>query len=326
MSATPATRFRTAKKVLLLGADRVGDMLFSTPAIKMLHDVRPDLTMDVIVFSNAAKQVMLHNPAIGRIHVSPNRWRISRIGRQYDMTVAVYDGKKALRCARYLDNVFLYSRKAERIPMKMHPAFFVQHLLDEPELPIPEYYQLHPQQHHFVYVKRLLEKKGVDLERDLLVCCHMGCLRVAKRGARFFKAKNVAGVTKSWAFDNFTSLAEQLQQLRPDIKLVLTGTRGEKRIARKYLRDRPNIVDLIGQTSVLDLAALMKYCDKLLSADTGPLHIACAMDTPVVALFGKSDPAIYGPLPLTPYHRVIRKSKNVDDITVAEVREALLQE
>jgi len=70
----------------------------------------------------------------------------------------------------------------------------------------------------------------------------------------------------------------------------------------------------------------MKYCDKLLSADTGPLHIACAMDTPVVALFGKSDPAIYGPLPLTPYHRVIRKSKNVDDITVAEVREALLQE
>jgi ADP-heptose:LPS heptosyltransferase len=69
----------------------------------------------------------------------------------------------------------------------------------------------------------------------------------------------------------------------------------------------------------------MCFSDQLLSADTGPLHIACAMDTPVVALFGKSDPAIYGPSPAAPYHRVIRRSDNVDDITVDDVREALLQ-
>lgn len=326
MNTTPTVCFRTAQRVLLLGADRVGDMLFSTPAIKMLHEVRPDLKMDIIVFSNAAKQVLLHNPAIDTIYVSPNRLQARRMAKRYDMTVAVYDGKKALRCAAYLNNVFLYTRKPQRIPMKMHPAAFIRELLDQPELPIPDYYQLHPQQQHFAYVKRLLEQNGVDLGSDRLVCCHMGCLRVAKRGARLLKAKNEAGNTKSWAFSNFSELAAQLQQTRPDIKLILTGTKGERRIARKYLRNRPNIVDLIGQTSVLDLAALMKFCDKLLSADTGPLHIACAMDTPVVALFGKSDPAIYGPLPLTPFHRVIRKSHNVDDISVDEVRTALLHE
>ncbi len=324
MSQSNNITFYNAEKVLLLGADRVGDMLFSTPAIAMLHAVRPGITMDIIVFSPAAKEVLLHNPAIGTIHVSPHRWALKRLAKQYDLTIAVYDGKKALRSIPHLTNVHHYLRESKPIAMKMHPASFLQRLLERPDLKVPDFYQLHPQPEHEAKVRHLLEQQGVDWHRDRLIGCHMGSLRVAKRGARwFFRSKSMAGVAKTWDFQNYARLAEQLQQRYPEVKLVLTGTKGELAIAEKFLLHQPNVINLIGQTSLLEMAALMKYCEQFLTADTGPLHVACAMDIPLVALYGKTDPSIYGPLPHAPHRRVLRNSSDVNDITVDQVINAL---
>jgi len=52
------------------------------------------------------------------------------------------------------------------------------------------------------------------------------------------------------------------------------------------------------------LCAALKCCDALLTNDTGPMHLAAAVGTPVVAVFGPSDPRRYGPL--GEGHRVLR--------------------
>ena len=315
-----------ATKILLLGAGRVGDMLFATPAIKMLRDIKPEAQIDVIVFSPFSQEVMAYNPAIDNIYVSPNRWRIKRLAADYDIAVAVHESREIQHTARYLHNTQLYNRDAMGVPMhmKMFPVNFLRHLLKCPNLPYPESYLLFPQPKHFSRMRNLLVDLGAKSGHDALICCHMGCKRVAQRGSRWFKGKNIAGDTKCWEFGNYARLAQRLAEQRPDIKLVLTGTRGEQRIAKEYLSGLPNIIDIIGQTSVLDLAALMTLCQMFLSANTGPLHIACATEIPLVTLIGKHDPAVYGPSPPAPHRVVLRKSNSVDDISVDDVYTAIL--
>ncbi len=312
-----------ANKILLLGAGRMGDMLFATPAIKMLRDFKPKAQIDLIVFSELSRETVAYNPAINNIFVSPNRWKAKQLGKQYDIAVAVHQSREIQGIAKYLHNPKLYKRDSGRMHMKMFPISFVRNLLDKPDLPYPESYELFPQPEHFTRMKDLLVERGVDFEQDTLICCHMGCKRVAQRGARWFKGKNIAGDTKCWEFGNYAHLAERLSKEYPNVKLVLTGTQGEQRIAKEYLSDLANIIDIIGQTSVLELAALMTLCQKFLSANTGPLHIACTTDIPLVTLIGKHDPAVYGPSPQAPHRIVLRNSDSVDDISVDDVHDAL---
>ena len=312
-----------ADKILLLGAGRMGDMLFATPAIKMLRDFRPKAQIDLIVFSELSRETVAYNPAINNIFVSPNRWQAKQLGKQYDIAVAVHQSREILGIAKYLHNPKLYKRDSGRMHMKMFPISFVRNLLDKPDLPYPESYELFPQPEHFIRMKDLLVERGTDFEQDTLICCHMGCKRVAQRGARWFKGKNIAGDTKCWEFGNYARLAERLSKEYPNVKLVLTGTQGEQRIAKEYLSGLANIIDIIGQTSVLELAALMTLCHKFLSANTGPLHIACTTDIPLVTLIGKHDPAVYGPSPQAPHRIVLRNSDSVDDISVDDVHDAL---
>ncbi|HEV2236461.1 MAG TPA: glycosyltransferase family 9 protein, partial [Ktedonobacterales bacterium] len=79
--------------------------------------------------------------------------------------------------------------------------------------------------------------------------------------------------------------------------VVLVGAPGDGEIAGEIARKAgAGVVSLTGRTSLPELAALLARCDLLVSGDSGPLHIACAVGTPVVGLYGPTDPAISGPL------------------------------
>ena len=56
------------------------------------------------------------------------------------------------------------------------------------------------------------------------------------------------------------------------------------------------MLNMLGQTTLQEVGALIESCDVVVTADTGSLHIALALDKPVVALFGPTDPKLWGPL------------------------------
>src|SRR2546427_12359609 len=58
---------------------------------------------------------------------------------------------------------------------------------------------------------------------------------------------------------------------------------------------RPAPIDLMGQTTLKDLIALLRRARLLITNDSGPMHLAAAVGTPVIALFGPNDPARTGP-------------------------------
>ncbi|PYM14054.1 MAG: hypothetical protein DME18_07575 [Verrucomicrobia bacterium] len=68
-------------------------------------------------------------------------------------------------------------------------------------------------------------------------------------------------------------------------------------------------LNLAGRTTLRELCALLKCCRLLLSNDTGPMHVAAAVGTPVVALFGSTSPELTGPgLPGDSRHRLLKSN------------------
>lgn len=99
------------------------------------------------------------------------------------------------------------------------------------------------------------------------------------------------GIYKTWAPSHWAQLIEQLT---PDYNIYLCGGPDDKKTIEAILAVLPenlkHFKNLYGQTKNLeDLAALIKTCDGLISADSSPLHIATAYNTPLVAMFGPTN-------------------------------------
>ena len=110
---------------------------------------------------------------------------------------------------------------------------------------------------------------------------------------------------KQWPEERFRTVARHLVEKR-DAAIVLTGTPAEQAQLR-FVSDglpRSRILDLSEETNLLTVAAVLQALDLFVTGDTGPMHLAHAVGTPVVAVFGPSDPARYAPRGL--HDRVVR--------------------
>lgn len=99
--------------------------------------------------------------------------------------------------------------------------------------------------------------------------------------------------TKLWENKNFAHLADRIQN-DLGIKVVFTGTERKSLEKITALMTSPAI-NLGGQTTLPELACLYSRAKMLISTDSGPMHLAAAVQTPVVALFGPTDPQRTGP-------------------------------
>jgi heptosyltransferase-2 len=111
--------------------------------------------------------------------------------------------------------------------------------------------------------------------------------------------------SKQWHLDRFAETARRLARDRR-ATIVLTGATADRAMVdrvRAGLADTL-VIDTVGELDLVDLAALLSRLDLFVTSDTGPMHLASAVGTPVVALFGPADPRRYGPS--SPRQRVIR--------------------
>jgi lipopolysaccharide heptosyltransferase II len=110
--------------------------------------------------------------------------------------------------------------------------------------------------------------------------------------------------TKLWPAASFAAVADRLAEDRP-VDLVFTGAAEDRPAVADIIgRMKQRAVNLAGDTSLMELAALYERASLVLSTDTGPMHLAAAVDTPVVALFGPTAPWRTGPFGSG--HRVVR--------------------
>lgn len=99
--------------------------------------------------------------------------------------------------------------------------------------------------------------------------------------------------SKCWPVEHFMQLAAKLNQM--DIISVIIGGANDSSLALPIRNACPTAVDLTGKTTLKELAFIMKGACCFIGGDTGPMHLAAAVQTPVVALFGPTDPNRNGP-------------------------------
>jgi ADP-heptose:LPS heptosyltransferase len=142
--------------------------------------------------------------------------------------------------------------------------------------------------------------------------------RLARRGKGPLIGIHASGGrhVKQWEPEKFADLAGRLAR-DLNATIVLTGGPGDRAIVDVVRAAIPpeQTVDVAGGIDLLDLAALVQQLRVLVTGDTGPMHMATAVGTPVVAVFGASNPARYGPrgvvdrviradLPCSPCNRI----------------------
>jgi len=107
------------------------------------------------------------------------------------------------------------------------------------------------------------------------------------------------GPTKRWPTSHFADLARKLITSHPNTQIILLGSKGDHALAQEIAsqaKQDAHIHNWCGNTSLDEAIALIGMCKAVVSNDSGLMHIAAALKTPQVAIFGSSDPAHTPPL------------------------------
>jgi heptosyltransferase-2 len=79
------------------------------------------------------------------------------------------------------------------------------------------------------------------------------------------------------------------------LAVVLIGSQRERVVCEDVAALAPGVIDLAGMTSLSELAALIRRAAICITNDSGPMHLAVALDRPVISIFGPTDPVWIGP-------------------------------
>ena len=291
------------RAILVIRLGLIGDGVLLTPALRLLRERFPSARIDVLV-TPAQNAVLAPLPTVDRTIVweagdvlEPRlaaelwRWRaagrvIGRLRRErYDLALSCYG---ALSSA-----IALLSGAAERIGYagEAFPGTLTRALMgarwDRP---------WHDAEYN-VELARAAGATGPTPSTELALPDAELPAALPERGGSdtaplvALHTGAVNGRAKRWPFEHWRELIERLRD--DGCRLLFVGSEPEDvRFAASAAREDEN---LVGRTTLAQLGHVLAQADVFVTADSGPMHIATALRTPVVAIFGPTDPTIYKP-------------------------------
>jgi heptosyltransferase-3 len=348
--AKEAASLQTIRRVLFIKLRHIGDVLLTTATFKALKTARPDVRISVVVPAGTESMLTLH-PSIDE--VIPMRrnaglwsdlrliWGLRR--RCFDLAVNMTEGDRGALL------VFLSGARLRFGVDPMGRGFAGKRRLYTHLIP-----PVYDGRHRAVMDMDVLGPLGIDNETaevELFIS-----EEDQERMDRWLEGHGLGGdrsfVTahptsrwqfKCWRNEAVAQVVDRLQSM--GVPVVLTCGPDPREVERleaivSLCRNRPLV--LAGELSLKELGALVRRSALFFGVDTAPMHMAAALGKPVVALFGPSDSAVWGPL--TPLRRVIerreefpclpcrqdgcggsKRSRCLEAITVDEAMEAIEQ-
>ncbi|MBI3321474.1 MAG: lipopolysaccharide heptosyltransferase II [Candidatus Omnitrophica bacterium] len=297
-------------RVLIWKLSALGDVILSTPSLRAIRRRFPRGHLTLVV-GRSAYEVVARCPYLNDIQIfDPKRKdhgvvrhaafiRRLRQGR-FDLSVDLQNSRKTHLMAwwagipvriGYRRKLGWLLNRGVRLPRVVLAPIAHQHYLLKQAgiMPDGEALELWPSARDDERARQLLEPLARQGTTQL-VGVHPG-------GSGRWK-------TKRWELKRWASVCDALTQR--GIRVVVTGGPEERPLGEalsKLTKTRPLVV--IGQTSLLELACLIRRCDAFLAHDSSSLHLAAVVGTPTVALFGPTDPKRH--LPPTFTGTVIKK-------------------
>jgi len=304
MNPTPIT----PKRILVMRLDRLGDVILSTPVLEALRQRYPHAFIAMMV--RAANQDILHgNPYLNEVIVYEKEgthhsvWGTIRFARRlrryaFDTAIVLHPSNRShwIPWLAHIPVRIGYHRKrsswllTHRLPHRKQEGakpemVYTLELLEPlgivPNPALRPHISLQPRA--VKYTETLLTEAGIS-SGDRLVAIHPSASCVSRR----------------WMPDRFAQVADRLIT-EQGIRICIVAAEADASYAHA-MRDamRQPVLDLTGRLSVAELAALLHRCRLLISNDTGPVHVAAAMGTPVVDIFGRNQrglsPLRWGPM------------------------------
>lgn len=326
----------SVKKILIVKPSSLGDIIDSLPVLKALKEIFPQAHISWVV-NRQYSDILLGNPYLAQVipferkigfsnffNGIVNLWfflsglRVQKFDLCIDLQgllrsglISFFSGaKKTVGFANAREgSVFFYTHKVKVPNPNMHAV--------ERYLLIPEYFRGSQAKLNICdYVAGVCDYLITENEYNF-VRFLLNEYNERKEKAHNFHFvivnPNSKRKIKRWREAYFANLCDRLQ-MELGLKVVLIGSKEEIKIVsqvEQMMRTKP--INLAGKTSLRELANLIKIADLMITNDSGPMHIAAALGTPVIAIFGPTDPNRIGPT--GPYamvgskkHTVISKS------------------
>lgn len=282
--------------ILVINLAFIGDVILSTPVTRALHEAYPAAQIDMLTVP-AAAAIAERNPYIHKVHIYdkkgchktwPGAIGLVRQLRQYnyDMVICTNFAVRGAMLARAIGAPCRVGYDAQ------HGKWFLTHTVSAMR-PV-----IRHEAENYLDVLRPLGITTADTSLSLAIRSEdKDYIRkhISLRQDRPVVLICPAGSyeLKSWTTAGYIRL---LQELAPEAQLGILGGTAERSYLDKLNQAAGNVAQVYGGTFTLpQLAAFIEMADILISVDTAPLHIAQAVGTPVIALFGPTDPVTWGP-------------------------------
>ncbi|MFC1666777.1 lipopolysaccharide heptosyltransferase II [Candidatus Omnitrophota bacterium] len=285
------------KRILIIRTDRIGDVVLSTPVITATRTAFPDAYIAVMV-SAETKEIVTGNPHLNEVILYDKRLKHRGIFQTLGFAMRLKTKRFDLALILHsTTRVNLISFLAG-IPKRVGYARGKMDFLLTDRLP---YEKRIGEKHEAEYSLDVLRFLGIDAKLSPLVIALKkpdeerieGLLKEygLKQGERFAVVHPGAScVSKMWPQEKFAKTADCLIE-RFGVRVVLVSSPGQIKIGEvaRGLMKKGKVLFLCGETSLGELAALLKRASLFISNDSGPVHIACAVGTPVISIFGRNE-------------------------------------
>lgn len=321
-------RGRDFRKILLIKLSSLGDVIHSLPLLNKLRRRYPDATIDWLVAENFA-ELLAPDPAISNVigfdkaawsspwRLAPYRNAAALIGKlrteRYDLVI---DLQGQLRSA-----VLAFGSRAPvrigfgkprpdrwRALSRPIPAEAQKHawqgarerswLAYTDFIPLPSL-DRHPVERYLGVGPMLgLDDAPADFSFPVPPEAHSRIDALVDyyeigKSPLVVLAPGTNWETKEWRSEGFAELARNCIEKKRAV--VLVGSDNERALCEKVASLAPGAVDLAGETTLPELAALIGRAAACVTNDSGPMHLAVALGRPVLAIFGPTDPVWAGP-------------------------------
>ncbi len=272
------------KRILITRTDRFGEFLLIIPLIRALARAYPQARITLLVSAQVAPLARCIE-GVAEIIIWDNAicgfkelWGFSR-----SLRVKHFDACVVCNPVKELHLLAFLSGIPVRVGYARKWGFLLTHRVKDKKYL--------GRKHEIAYNLDLLVALGLrSSERELdLIIPEQDRGRADNLLGEFTGAVAVHAFTsdtlKQWPFEYFQGLVRQLA-VRMQVPVVLVGGQEERPQAKLiYDGSFPGVRDLIGKTTLVELAAVLKKCRVLVTGDSGPMHLAACVGTPVVAIF-----------------------------------------
>jgi heptosyltransferase-2 len=294
------------KNVIVRMPNWVGDLVMATPILADLRLKYPKATITAMCQSNVAV-LLKEDPNIDEIYSfkRPSGWIHSHSHTEIIDYLHQGDYDLGVLLTNSFSSAWLFWKA--NVKNRIGYADHMRSLLLNKAVKVPTNKE---SQHLVITYKELLAPLGIPIsdnpprlyiseEEDKAAKEHLKLLKISDKEIVIGINPGAAyGSAKCWLPDRFCMLTQRLIQSNPHVRVLYFGDNAGAPLVHQICKDLPeSVTNLAGKTTLRELMALIQNCSVFLTNDSGPMHIAAALNTKLVALFGSTSSIKTGPYP-----------------------------